>query len=49
MGTKRKEINHNIEAFFALLKAGLWNKEARLSPNSAIEYADIMKLVEEQS
>ena len=39
----------NIEAFFELVRAGLWEKEARLSQFGNIDYAVIMQLAEEQS
>jgi hypothetical protein len=37
------------QAFFALVKAGLWEQEARLSQYKNIDYSVIMKLAEEQS
>jgi len=36
-------------AFFELLRAGLWEKEARLSQYNDIDYAAIMRMAEEQS
>jgi len=39
----------NTEAFFALLRAGLWEKEARLSIYGDIDYSFLLKLAEEQS
>ena len=39
----------NKEVFFELLRAGLWEKEVRLSPNKDIDYSSILKLAEEQS
>ena len=44
-----KHRNKNIEAFFALLRAGLWEKDVSLSQYGEIDYAVIMKLAEEQS
>ena len=41
--------DNNIQAFFELLRAGLWEKEARLSQYNEIDYAAIMRLAEEQS
>ena len=41
--------SYNQSAFFELLKAGLWEKEARLSQYNDIDYAAIMRLAEEQS
>ncbi len=42
-------LNANIEAFFELVKAGLWEKEARLSQFGKMDYGEIMRLAEEQS
>lgn len=39
----------NQEAFFELLRAGLWEKEARLSQFMDIDYAAILQSAEEQS
>ena len=39
----------NQQTFFELLRAGLWEKDARLSPYKAIDYSAIMRLAEEQS
>ena len=39
----------NINAFFALIRAGLWEKEARLSQYEKIDFAAITRLAEEQS
>ena len=43
------EKNNNIEAFFALLRAGLWEKEVRLAPYGAIDFSAVLVLAEEQS
>lgn len=40
---------NNQLAFFELLRAGLWEKEARISQYSITDYSVIMKLAEEQS
>lgn len=40
---------YNQRTFFELLRAGLWEKEARLSQYNEIDYAAIMRLAEEQS
>lgn len=37
------------EVFFALLRAGLWEKEVRLLPFGKVDYAELMRLAEEQS
>ena len=38
---------NNQRAFFELVRAGLWEKEARLLPYGAVDYADIMRLAQE--
>lgn len=43
------QLDKNQQAFFELLRAGLWEKDARLSPYKDIDYSAIMKLAEEQS
>ena len=42
-------MNTYNQIFFELLRAGLWEKEARLSQFNKIDYAAIMQLAEEQS
>lgn len=42
-------LNNNQQAFFELLRAGLWNKEARLSKFGAINLKEICRIAEEQS
>ncbi len=42
-------LDNNQRAFFELMRAGLWEKDARLSPYKDIDYSAIMKLAEEQS
>ena len=42
-------LDNNTLAFFELLRAGLWEKETRLSQYSGIDYSAIMKMAEEQS
>ena len=37
------------KAFLALVKAGLWEKEARLSQFGKVDYEKVMLLAEEQS
>ncbi len=39
----------NQEAFFELVRAGLWEKEARLSQFNNIDYSCILNMAEEQS
>ena len=41
--------NKYQQAFFELLRAGLWEKDARLSAFGAIDYSVILRLAEEQS
>ena len=43
------KTNNIIEAFFALLRAGLWEKGVHLLPFGKVDFADVMKLAEEQS
>lgn len=42
-------LNDNQRAFFELLRAGLWEKEARLSLYKNIDFSAIQKLAEEQT
>ena len=42
-------VDNNQKAFFELLRAGLWEKEVRLSPYKNIDYSVILNLAEEQS
>lgn len=42
-------LDNNTLAFFELVRAGLWEKEAQLSQFDNIEYATILQLAEEQS
>lgn len=39
----------NTEAFFALLRAGLWEKRVRFSPSDIIDFKEVLRIVEEQS
>lgn len=43
------EKDKNIVAFFALLRAGLWEKEVRLAPYGEIDFSAVLDLAEEQS
>ena len=43
------QLNRNQQAFFELLRAGLWEKEARLSMFKELDFSAIMKMAEEQS
>lgn len=42
-------LDNNLRVFFELLRAGLWEKDARLSEYIDIDYSAVMKLAEEQS
>lgn len=42
-------MDNNQKVFFDLLRAGLWEKEVRLSPYKNIDYSVILNLAEEQS
>lgn len=44
-----KSLNINQQAFFELLRAGLWNEKARLSKFGAINQKEICRIAEEQS
>lgn len=41
--------DNTIEAFFALVRGGLWEKDVRLLPFGKIDFSAIYKLAEEQS
>ena len=43
------QLDNNQLAFFELLRAGLWEKNARLSQYKDIDYSAIIRLAEEQS
>lgn len=42
-------MDNNQKVFFDLLRAGLWEKEVRLSPYKDIDFSVILNLAEEQS
>ena len=42
-------LTKNQQAFFALVKAGLWEENVRLSSFGKVDYAEVMRLAEEQS
>lgn len=42
-------LDNNLQTFIALLRAGIWEQEARLSQFGNIDYLTIYKLAEEQS
>lgn len=41
--------NNTIDAFFALVRAGLWEQEVRLSQFEEIDFNEVYRLAEEQS
>lgn len=41
-------MSNNQQAFLELVRAGLWEKEAHLSPYGEINYAEVLRLAEEQ-
>lgn len=43
------QLDNNQKAFLELLRAGLWEKEARLFEFKGIDYCSIMRLAEDQS
>lgn len=43
------KLDKNQQAFFELLRAGLYEKEVRLAPYGEIDYAEVLRLAEEQS
>lgn len=43
------KMNKNTDAFLALLRAGLWEKEVSLSQYGGIDFAEAYRLAEEQS
>lgn len=44
-----RTVNNNQQAFFELLRAGLWEKETRLSPFEGVDYVRVHRLGFEQS
>ena len=43
------KLDKNQQAFLTLLKAGLWEKEARLLLSDGVDFACVYKLAQEQS
>lgn len=41
--------DNTIRAFFALIQGGLWNRDVKLRQFGDIDFADVMRLAEEQS
>lgn len=44
-----KKEDNNIRAFFALLRAGLWETDLQLLPFGKVDFAEVYRLAEEQS
>lgn len=42
-------LDKNQQAFFALMRSGLWEKEARLSLYNDIDFSEVYRIAEEQS
>ena len=42
-------LSNNQKAFFALLRAGLWEQEVRLLPFGRVDYEEVLNLAEDQS
>jgi len=42
-------LSNNTKAFFELVRAGRWEKEAQLSQYGSIDFNEILRLSEEQS
>ena len=42
-------LDNNQQAFFALVRAGLWEKDVRLLPYGEVDYAAVMRLAQEQA
>ena len=45
----QKNWNNNIDTFIELVRAGLWEKEARLLQFGVVDYEEVMRIAEEQS
>lgn len=43
------KLNTSQQAFFTLMKAGLWEKEALLSEFKSVDYSKVLQLADEQS
>lgn len=41
--------NNTQQAFFALVRAGLWEKEVRLLPYGEVDYSEVMRLAQVQA
>lgn len=43
------KLDNNQQAFFALVRAGLWETEVRLAPFEKVDYQEVYRLADEQS
>ena len=43
------KLSNNQQAFFAMVRAGLWEQDVRLSHLGEIDYSRVMQIAEEQS
>ena len=43
------QLDNTLQAFFALVRAGLWGEQALLSHFTDVDYADLLSIAEEQS
>ena len=43
------KLNNNQQAFFALVKAGLWEEAARISRFERVDYSEVLRIAEEQA
>jgi len=41
--------SNNQQAFFALVRAGLWEKDVQLLPYGEVDYSEIMRLAQQQA
>lgn len=49
MRKSRKDKHNNIQAFLALVKAGLWERDACLLPYGKIDFQEVYRLAQEQT
>lgn len=43
------QLDNNQQAFLALVKAGLWEKQVQLSSIGEIDFDDILRIADEQA
>lgn len=46
---REKKYNSVCDAFFALVRAGLWEREVQLLPYGEIDFSAVQSVAEEQS